>query len=108
MIKKLVPNKSFIRNIDDDFIDSFVNVPVGIPNILMNMLKDEIPEINTKRMMVFSKHPEYESLDCQERIIAHKMMKNNKLEEVQEFHVNYAIDFIEKNPKFKEIVNINP
>lgn len=106
MIKKLAPNRNFIRSIDENFIDAFVNVPTGIPNILMNMLKDDIPDINIKRMMVFSKHPEYEKLDCQERIIAHNMMKDNTVEEVQEFHVNYAMDFIKKHPQFKEIVNV--
>lgn len=107
MIKKLAPNKKFIRNIDEDFIDEFVNVPTGIPKILMNILKDDIPEINIKRMMVFSKHPEYEKFDCKERIIAHSMMKeNNTLEEVQDFHIKYAMNFIKEHPQFKEIVKI--
>ena len=106
MIKKLVPNKNFIRNMDENQINSLVNLPTGIPNILMNMLKDDIPDINIKRMKVFSKHPEYETLDCQERITAHKMRKTSNLKEIQEFHINYTIDFLEKNPEFKEIVKI--
>ena len=35
---------------DENQINSLVNLPTGIPNILMNMLKDDIPDINIKRM----------------------------------------------------------
>ena len=34
------------------------------------------------------------------------MRKNSKLEEIQEFHINYTMDFLEKNPEFKDIVKI--
>ena len=38
MVKKLVVNNKFIDNIDEKFIDDFVNVPSGIPGLLMNIL----------------------------------------------------------------------
>lgn len=105
MIRKLIPNYEFIESIDDKFIDDFVNVPDGIPDLLMNILEMKDSNIGLKRMFVFQKHPEYESKDQDERIIASNMMKDNKIEEAQEYRVKNALDFLNKYPRFKNIVS---
>ena len=52
------------------------------------------------------KHPEYESLDQDERIKAHNLIMANKTEEAQEYRVQNAIKFLNEYPKFRPIVNI--
>ena len=99
-IKKIDLNYEFIENIDDKFIEDFVNIPSGIPILLMNILEKVDPNIGVKRMLVYEKHPEYELLDRIERVDTKKLLKNNKLEECQEYHIKFALDFLEKYPKF--------
>ena len=84
MTKRLVLNYEFIERINDKFIDDFVNVPSGIPGLLMNILERVDSDIGMKRMLVFKKHPEYESLDQDERIITHKLgiIKQKKLKNI--------------------------
>ena len=81
MTKRLVLNYEFIESIDDEFIEEFVNVPSGIPSLLMNILEKVDSNIGLKRMLVFEKHPEYELLDRIERVNAKKLLENNKLDE---------------------------
>lgn len=106
MVKKLVVNKKFIDNIDEKFIDDFVNVPSGIPGLLMNILEKIDSDIGMKRMLVFEKHPEYESLDQDERIKVHNLIMANKTEEAQEYRVQNAIKFLNEYPKFRPIVDV--
>ena len=103
MTKRLVLNYEFIESIDDKFIEEFVNVPSGIPSLLMNILEKVDSNIGLKRMLVFEKHPEYELLDRIERVNAKKLLENNKLEEAQEYHINCALNFLERYPKFKHL-----
>jgi hypothetical protein len=103
-IEKLDLNYEFIKSIDDKFIEEFVNVPSGIPILLMNILEKVNPNIGLKRMLVYKKHPEYELLDSIERVEAKKLLKNNKIEESQEYHIKFALDFLEKYPKFNLIL----
>ncbi|MBE6503974.1 MAG: hypothetical protein E7Z76_06810 [Methanobrevibacter sp.] len=107
MTKRLVLNNEFIDDIDDKFIDEFVNVPSGIPSLLMNNLEKIDSDIGMKRMLVFEKHPEYESLDRIERINTKKLLTDNKLDEAQEYHIYYALRFLEKYPKFKHLIKNN-
>ena len=106
MTKRLVLNYEFIESIDDEFIEEFVNVPSGIPSLLMNILEKVDSNIGLKRMLVFEKHPEYESLDQDERIITHNLIMANKTEEAQEYRVQNAMKFLNEYPKFRPIVNI--
>lgn len=99
--QRLDRNYEFIKNIDDEFIEEFVNVPSGIPILLMNILEKVDPNIGLKRMLVYEKHPEYEVLDRIERVNAKKLLENNKLDESQEYHIKFALNFLEKYPKFK-------
>ena len=104
MTKRLVLNYEFIESIDDEFIEEFVNVPSGIPSLLMNILEKVDSNIGLKRMLVFEKHPEYELLDRIERVNAKKLLENNKLDEAQEYHIKFALNFLEKYPKFKHLI----
>lgn len=99
-IEKLDLNYEFIKSIDDEFIEDFVNVPSGIPVLLMNILEKVDPNIGLKRMLVYEKHPEYELLDRIERVNAKKLLESNKLDESQEYHIKFVLDFFEKYPKF--------
>ena len=107
MTKRLVLNYEFIESIDDEFIEEFVNVPSGIPVLLMNILEKVDSNIGLKRMLVYEKHPEYELLDRIERVNAKKLLENNKLYESQEYHIKFALDFLEKYPKFNSIFKKN-
>lgn len=107
MVNALVPNNKFLECIDDEFLDDFVNVSSGIPSLLMNILEKKDSNIGLKRMMVFIKHPEYESLDSKERAIAKKLLDENKLVEAQEFHINYALNFLSEYPQFKNLIKNN-
>ena len=92
--QRLDRNYEFIKNIDDEFIEEFVNVPSGIPILLMNILEKVDPNIGLKRMLVYEKHPEYEVLDRIERVNAKKLLENNKLDESQEYHIKFALIFL--------------
>ena len=35
MVRRLIPNYDFIMNVSDDFVNDFINVPIGISNILI-------------------------------------------------------------------------
>ena len=104
MTKRLVLNYEYIESIDDEFIEEFVNVPSGIPSLLMNILEKVDSNIGLKRMLVFEKHPEYELLDRIERVNAKKLLENNKLDEAQEYHIKFALNFLEKYPKVKHLI----
>lgn len=104
MNNKLVPNYEFIDKIDDEFINEFVNVPSGIPSLLMNILEKTDPKVGLKRMLVFEKHPEYEILDRVERVNTKKLLENNKFREAQEYHINFALNFLEEYPYFKQLI----
>ena len=104
MVRRLVPDYDFIRNVNDDFIDSFVNVPSGIPTMLMNFLEERDEDIGHKRFLTFFNHPERESLDQDERVMAHKLLKEDKFDESLDYHVQYALNFLEKYPQFKPMI----
>ncbi|SFL65816.1 hypothetical protein SAMN02910297_01444 [Methanobrevibacter olleyae] len=104
MVRRLVPDYDFIMNVNDDFIDSFVNVPLGIPNMLMNLLEERDEDIGDKRLITFINHPDWESLDQNERAITYKMLNEGKIDEAHDYHVQYALDFIEKYPQFKPMI----
>ncbi len=63
MVRRLVPDYDFIMNVDDDFIDDFINVASGIPNLLMNFLERRDEDIGRKRVLTLSDYPEREFLD---------------------------------------------
>ena len=103
-MRRLVPDYDFIRNVDDGFIDDFVNVPSGIPMLLMNYLEIRDEDIGHKRFLTFYNNPEYESLDQDERAVVHKLLKEDKFDESLDYHVQYALNFLEKYPQFKPMI----
>ena len=104
MVRRLVPDYDFIMNVDDDFIDDFVNVPSGIPNLLMNFLERRDEDIGRKRVLTLRDYPERESLDQDERAVTHKLLKDDKLDDALDYHVKYALDFLEEYPQFKPMI----
>ena len=104
MVRRLIPNYDFIMNVSDDFVNDFINVPIGIPNILMNFLERRDEDIGEKRLMTFINHPERESLDQNERAVTHRLLKEDKFDEALDYHIKYALDFLEKYPQFKPII----
>ena len=98
---KPVLNQKFLESIDDEFIDEFVNVSSPIPGLLMNLLEKKDLDIGLKRMLVFDRHPEYESLDLNERIKTRDLIKDNKIKEAYQYRVENAVNFLKKHPEFR-------
>ena len=95
MVRRLIPDYDFIMDVDDSFIDNFVNVPSGIPNLLMDFLEKRDNDVTHKRFLTFYNNPEYESLDQDERAVTHRLLKEDKFDEALECF-NQAIN-LEKN-----------
>ena len=53
MVRRLIPDYDFIMDVDDSFIDNFVNVPSGIPNLLMDFLEKRDNDVTHKRFLTF-------------------------------------------------------
>ena len=104
MVRRLIPNYNFIMNVSDDFVNDFINVPIGIPNILMNFLERRDEDIGEKRLMTFINHPERESLDQNERAVTHRLLKEDKFFESLDYPIQNALDFLEKYPQFKPMI----
>ena len=59
----LIPNYKFIENWSEDDLNEFINVPSGIPNRLMDIVQEVIPDINVLRLQASINHPELEVMD---------------------------------------------
>ena len=104
MVRRLIPDYDFIMDVDDSFIDNFVNVPSGRPNLLMDFLEKRDNDVTHKRFLTFYNNPEYESLDQDERAVTHRLLKEDKFDEALDYHIKYALDFLEKYPQFKPMI----
>ena len=102
--KILIANDEFLENVDEEFIDSFVSTPSGLPILLMNILDESVSDIELKRQYNYQKHPEFEVFDQKEVEITAKLLKESKFEEAELFQINYALEFLEEYPQFKDII----
>lgn len=103
MVRKLIPNYEFVENWSEDQLNEFITIPAGLPHELMNIVRKAYPEINILRGVARINHPNLIGLDQEERAITHKLSMD-KYEEVIEFKVQYALDFLEKYPQFKPMI----
>ena len=90
--------------IDEDFINDFINVPDGLPILLMNILDEFDEDIELKRFNIYKIHPEFEELDKYEISITSNLLKEGKSSEAEEFQIDYALEFLEKYPQFSSMV----
>ena len=100
--------KNIIANvevIDDDFINAFVNTPDGLPILLMNILDEFDEDIELKRFNIYKIHPEFEELDDYEIKVTSKLLKEGKSDEAEEFQINYVLDFLNRHPQFKPMID---
>ena len=106
MIRRLIPDYDFLNKMPRRFFKEFINTPDGLPHDLMGFVRDVIPNVNDRRFDVIIKHPEIEGMDQEERAIAYKMRKNPNytIEDILDFHTQYALDFLEKYPQFKPMI----
>lgn len=102
----LVPNYEFVENWSEDQLKDFITTPSGLPNRLMSIVREVIPNINTLRLYAKIEFPELENLDGDERAVTHRLLSEGKYKEVREYHVKYALDFLEKYPQFKPMVAV--
>ncbi|WP_407454700.1 hypothetical protein [Methanobrevibacter sp.] len=91
--------------IDEDFINDFINVPDGLPILLMNILDEFDEDIELKRFNIYKIRPEFEELDKYEIAITSNLLKEGKSSEAEEFQIDYALEFLEKYPQFSSMVN---
>ena len=91
--------------IDDVFINDFINIPEGLPILLMNILDEFDEDIELKRFNIYKIHPELEELDNYEIAVTSNLLKEGKFSEAEEFQINYALDFLERYPQFRSMVS---
>ncbi len=91
--------------INEEFIEEFVNVPSGLPVLLLNILDEIDEDVEIRRFRTYEAHPEFERLDEQEMETVSQLLKEGKSDEAQEFQIQYALDFLEDYPQFKCMVN---
>ena len=91
--------------IDEKFINEFVNVPEGLPILLMNILEEFDSDIELKRFNVYINHPEFEELDNYEITVTSRLLKEGKADEAEEFQINYALDFLNRHHEFKSMID---
>ena len=100
----LIPNYKFIENWSEDDLNEFINVPSGIPNRLMDIVQEVIPDINVLRLQASINHPELEVMDQEQSIIPRRLVREDKLDEALEYEVQYTLDFLERYPQFKPMI----
>lgn len=100
--------KSLIVNhdaIDEDLTEKFINMHDGLPVLLMNILDDFDEGIWIRRYELYRKYPELENLDGKEMEITSELLKEGKIKEAEDFQINYALDFLDKHPQFKQMID---
>lgn len=100
--------KSLIVNhdaIDEDLTEKFINMHDGLPVLLMNILDDFDEGIWIRRYELYLKYPELENLDGKEMEITSELLKEGKIKEAEDFQINYALDFLDKHPQFKQMID---
>ena len=96
----LVPNYEFIKNMDGDLFDEFINLEDDLPNYICRYVRKVFPNLNSLRIKAEINNPNLENFDTTERAISRKM----DLIESQEFKIQFALDFLEKYPQFRGII----
>lgn len=106
MIRRIIPDYEFLKNMPNELFEEFVTTSDGLPYDLLNFVRDVVPEVNFIRSEARVNHPELEDVDREERAIAYKMRRNPeyKIEDALNFHTQYALDFLEKYPQFKPMI----
>lgn len=102
--EKLTPNYEFVKNWSEDQLRDFITTPSGLPHRLMSIVREVIPNINRLRLIQCIEHPEFESLDQNERAVTHRLKYEGKHKEAREYHIQYALDFLDKYPQFKPMI----
>ena len=106
MVEKLIPKYDFVKNWSENQLRDFITTPSGLPHRLMSIVREVIPNINRLRLIQCIEHPEFESLDQNERAVTHRLKYEGKHKEAREYHIQYALDFLDKYPQFKPMVKI--
>lgn len=104
--EKLIPKYDFVKNWSEDQLRDFITTPSGLPHRLMSIVREVIPNINRLRLIQYIEHPEFESLDQDERAVTYRLKYEGKHKEAREYHIQYALDFLDKYPQFKPMVKI--
>ncbi|WP_407412656.1 hypothetical protein [Methanobrevibacter sp.] len=104
MGKVIIPNYNFVRSWSDDQLDEFVNIPHGLPNRLLDIVREVIPDINSRRLEASIDHPEFEHMDQEQSIIPRRLVREDKLDEAFEHEIQYTLDFLEKYPQYKPMI----
>lgn len=101
----MIPNYDFVKNWSENQLND--SLPhSGLPHRLMSIVREVIPNINRLRLIQYIEHPEFESLDQDERAVTHRLKYEGKHKEAKEYHIQYALDFLDKYPQFKPMVKI--
>lgn len=87
-------------------IKRFITTHSGLPHRLMSIVREVIPNIDRLRLIQYIEHPEFKSLDQDERTVTHRLKYEGKHKEAMEYHVQYALDFLDKYPQLKPMVKI--
>ncbi len=104
MGKVIIPNYTFVKNWSDDQLEEFVNIPHGLPNRLLDIVREVIPDINTRRLKASINHPEFITMDQEQSIIPRRLVREDKFDEAFECEIQYALDFLEEYPQYKPMI----
>ena len=100
MARILIPNYEFVENWSEDQLNNFVTTPMGLPHAIMNIVRKVYPNINTLRLIARINNPNLKGLDQEERAVTYKL----SLHDAREYHIDYALEFLEKYPQFKPMI----
>ena len=105
MFRRLIPNYEFVENWSEDELIDFITTHSHIPYDLMSIVREVIPNINTLRLCAMIKYPEIANInDSDERAVTHRLLSEDKFDEAQEYHVQWALEFLEEYPQFKPMI----
>ena len=100
MFRVLIPNYEFVENWSEDQLNDFLATPSGIPYEIMAIVRKVFSDVNTKRKFVYFDNPNLKELDQDERAVTYDL----SIDEAMDYHINYALDFLEKYPQFKPMI----
>lgn len=95
----LKPNNDFIKKLPKAQVRRLVKLPEAIPSRIENMLNNNIPNFREERLLALD--DDLENLEQEERA------KTRTMDPVLagEFRNNLALEFINKHPEFKDIID---
>ena len=99
-VRSLVYDETFLKNVDDSFLNKLIYLKEPIPMYIRSILMDYISNFNIKRSKAIGDDKQFRKRVREERLISRKLSPI----EAREYHNNLALEFIDKHPEFAPII----